>query len=887
MKMWFGSWFSWERRKDDLREELETHVRLAVEERVERGESPEEARAAALREMGNPPLVADVTRAQWGWQWLERIAQDVRYALRQLAKSPGYTAALVATLTLGLGSVTAMLAIVDSVLIRPVALPHSGRLVLMYAESHREDRGTSAYSLSYKQVEEMRRSVNAFSSLSAYNTFVRPLRAQDGVRVGIVVVATPDLFDVLGVHAQLGRLMNAGDRGAPVVVVNDEFWRDRLGADTKAIGASVEINGKTRTVIGVLPRGFSFLQAQGSPVICLPISLNEKGDDEFEVGSGSVVARLRDGVSVQQARQEAQAFFTHANPEAVARHDVLRVLPYREFVTGDVQKPLWALLGAVGVLLLIACSNAANLQIGRAASRMAEMQIRSALGASFMRLAQQLLAESLIVSFAGAALGSGIAYAAVAVVRKAYSSQFARFDELAVHPAAILAGILLAVAVGAAATLAPMARVRRQTRDQGLRAGTRTATRGGRLPGILVSVQVALTCVLLATCGLFARTFHALEQVKLGFDPRGITTLTLMPENQHQAPEVSREIENRLLKRFETLPGVESVTMQSSIPFSSYDMSLDGTTDVQGRAWQQGDSASYSLVSMDFVRTSGIRLVRGRGLTAQDETGGGPIPVLVNEAFAQKYFAGRDPVGAWIKFHRDHGDKDEDIPFLQAMNVVGVVENELQGGNLGAPYQPMVYLDYLQLPKESFLGQVFSMSAQYAVRSNLARDVLANELRAAVRQEAPQMAEMSLAPMEEAIAGSLSQRRLALRLAGGFGAVALVLSALGIYGVLAYAVTLRRKEIGVRMALGASRQRVTGLVMRQAGAMVMLGLVPGVAGAWAAGYAVRSFLFGVKILDPATLAAVGAVLLTVSVVAAFVPALRAAMVNPIEALRFE
>ncbi|HEX8813415.1 MAG TPA: FtsX-like permease family protein, partial [Terracidiphilus sp.] len=406
-------------------------------------------------------------------------------------------------------------------------------------------------------------------------------------------------------------------------------------------------------------------------------------------------------------------------------------------------------------------------------------------------------------------------------------------------------------------------------------------------PGILVSLQVALTCVLLATCGLFARTFHALEQVKLGFDPRGVTTLTLMAENQHQNPETSREIETHLLKRFQTLPGVESVTMQSAIPFSSYDMSLDGTTDVQGRAWQQGDSALYSLVSTDFVRTSGIRLLRGRSLSAQDETGSGPIPVLVNEIFAQKYFAGRDPIGEWIKFHRYRGDKDEDLPFLQTMNIVGVVENELQGGNLGAPYQPMVYIDYLQLPKESFLAQVFSMSAQYAVRSNLAQSALANELRAAIKQEAPQMAEMSLAPMDEAIANSLNQRRLALRLSGGFGAVALALSALGIYGVLAYAVTLRRKEIGVRMALGASRQRVTGLVMRQAGAMVLFGLVPGIAGAWAAGYAVRSFLFGVKILDPATLAAVGAVLLAVSVAASSIPALRAAMVNPIEALRFE
>jgi predicted permease len=892
MRFWPKDWFSWERKKNDLNDEIEAHLRIAVEERMERGESQDEAKAAAMREIGNSALVADVTRGKWGWQLVEHLVQDVRYALRQLIKSPGYAAALVATLTLGLGSVIAMLAIVDSVLVRPMTLPHPEKLVLVYAEGHGEaETGTtsSRYSLSFKETEEMRKSVGAFASIASYNTLIKPTRAADGTRIGLTVATTPQLFGLLGARAEMGRLTQASDAGAPVAVVNDAFWRERLHADPKAIGTGIAIAGKMETVIGVLPKGFSFPLGSNEPVAYVPVSLNAKGEDaiEIELNSGTVLARVKDGVSIQQARQQAEAFFANANPDAAAKHHVLRVLPYRDFVTGDVQKPLWALLGAVGVLLLIACANAANLQIGRAASRMEEMKIRSALGASFGRLTQQLLAESLLVSLAGAALGGGIAWIAIALVRKGYGDQFARFDELAVHPAAIAGGVLLAVAVGVAATLAPMFSVRRQTRAQGVGAGTRTTTRTGRLPGILVSLQVALTCVLLATCGLFARTFHALEEVKLGFDPRGITTMVLMPEDQHQNAEVSREIDARLLKRIEGLPGVEAVTMQSSLPFSSFDMSMNGTTDVKGRAWQQGDQAWYSLVSTDFVRTSGIRLVRGRGLAPQDETGSGLITVIVNEAFAQKYFAGRDPIGAWIKFHRDHGEKDTDIPFPQSMNIVGVVENELQGGDLGAPYQPMVYIDYLQLPKESFLSEIFSMSTQLAVRSSLDKGVLAKELRGAVKQEAPQMAEMSLGQMDEAIANSLSQRRLALRLASGFGAVALVLSAVGIYGVLAYAVTLRRKEIGVRMALGASRQRVTGFVMRQAGAMVLFGLVPGVAGAWAAGHAVRSFLFGVKSLDPATLAAVAGVLLVISVAAALVPALRAAMVNPIEALRFE
>jgi predicted permease len=365
-----------------------------------------------------------------------------------------------------------------------------------------------------------------------------------------------------------------------------------------------------------------------------------------------------------------------------------------------------------------------------------------------------------------------------------------------------------------------------------------------------------------------------------------VSTLVLMPEDQHQPPPVSKEIETRLLHRLQSLPGIQSVTMQTSIPFSSYNMDLDGTTDVQGRAYQEGDSAHYSFVSTDFVRTSGIQLLKGRGFQTQDETGSNFV-VLVNQAFAHKFLPGRDPLGVSLKFHRNPTDTDADMPFLQTMRIVGVIENEMQGGDLGEPFKPMVYLDYLQLPADSMLSQVFSMAAQYAVRSKLPAATVAGELRAAVKQEAPTIAELSLQTMEDGIAGSLAQRRLALRVVAGFGAVALLLSAIGIYGVLAYSVTLRRREIGVRIALGSSRARVTGLVIRHAALMVLFGLIPGLIGAWAAGRAVRSFLFGVQVLDPVTLLSAGVVLLLVAAAAAFVPAVRAALVDPMETLRVE
>jgi hypothetical protein len=382
------------------------------------------------------------------------------------------------------------------------------------------------------------------------------------------------------------------------------------------------------------------------------------------------------------------------------------------------------------------------------------------------------------------------------------------------------------------------------------------------------------------------RTLQSLENVSLGFDPHGITTLVLMPNNPQQDPQVSREMETRLLHRFEHLPGIQSVTMQSEIPFSSYNVSLHGTTDVSGRAYENGDSAYYSFVSTDFVRTSGIHLLSGRSFVTSDESSGA-IVVLANEAFVKAFLNGREAVGVTLGFHRDPGDKDADLPFIEPLRIVGVVQNEIQGGDLGAPFEPMVYIDYLALPKTSFLSSVFSMSAQYAVRSALPEATVAAELRRVMKQDAPTMVEMSLGSMEQDVSKSLGQRRLALRLVAGFGMVALLLSAVGIYGVLAYSVALRRREIGIRMALGSTRQSAAGLVVSQAGKMIFWGLAAGTAGAWAAGYAIRSFLYGVKALDAEALVGAGIVLLVVASTATCIPAIRAARVDPVETLRTE
>jgi putative ABC transport system permease protein len=511
------------------------------------------------------------------------------------------------------------------------------------------------------------------------------------------------------------------------------------------------------------------------------------------------------------------------------------------------------------------------------------MQIRSSLGASFPRLLQQLLAESLVVSLAGAAISGILAVAAAAAIRSAYSQRFPRFNEIAVHPAVLAAVALLAVVAGLLASLAPAFSIRPRTVAVGTH---RTTAPRNRASELLVVLQVALTCILLVTCGLFVRTFRALQQVPLGFDPHHVTTLVLMPQDSTQPPTLLRQTDTLLLQRFQALPGVETAAMQTAIPFSNYSASLNGTTDVSGRAFHKGDSALYTMVSSSFVRASGIHLLRGRGFLPEDDSNAAMV-ALVNQAFVEKFMPGRSPLGVTLRMHRDHDDKESDIPLTQSLTIVGVVQNELQGQNLGSAFEPMVYLDDLQIPKDSALPEIFGMMSQFAIRSPLPQDVLDTEIRITVKQVAPDMAEMQLQPMELGIAASLGERRMTLRLVSGFGAMDLLLAAVGIYGLLAYAVTLRRREIGIRMALGSSRSGVTRLILRHAARLILWGLVPGIAGAWAAGNAIRSFLFGVKALDPMAISASAAILATTAVIAAAIPAWRAARVDPREVLRIE
>jgi predicted permease len=811
---------------------------------------------------------------------LQGFIGDLRYTIRGLKNAPGYATTMILTLAVGLGAVTTMLAIVDSVLLRPIALPHAEELVSLSVRSTQRDE---ANNLSYQQVETLRRHpTSSFSAVGSYTMLPRPIVTGDGNRTALLSEVNADFFSMLGIHAQLGRLMTSADEKSPVVVVNANFWRERLHSDPKAVGATIYISGQPRTVIGVMPEGIHFPEGVEASIVFMPVHLDGNQDDLFN-DTARVLARMKPGVTLQQARAEAQSVLDHSRDLHNSTYQTVVLQSYSREVTQDLRGSLFALLGGVAVLLVIACANAANLQIARVSARMSEMSVRSALGASFSRLLRQIITESLVVSLLGAALGGAVAWMLVAIIRLAYGQRYARFDELTIHLVPLFVCVLLAVLAAVLASIAPMGRIRSQV---SIAASTHRATRSSRLPLVLVALQVALTCVLLVISGLFVRTFNALQNVHLGFDPDHITSMVLIPNNPGINPEVSRQTLTTLLDKFNAMPGVQSATMQSSIPFSNFNVTLNGTTEVQGRAFQPSDAAFYSIVSTNFVQASGMHLLRGRTFVAQDESTAVPA-VLVNQAFVQRYLSNREPIGAIIGLHRDPTDRDEDMPLKGSLTVIGVVENELQGGDLGAPFQPLVYVNYRQLlPGTPFL-QVFNMAEEFAIRSTLSQPALRSQLRRVIHQAAPDMSEMLLQPMEESIEQSLSQRRLALQLVTAFGGVALLLAAIGIYGVLAFSVIQRRKEIGIRMALGSSRVGAVHLIAYQAGQMILAGFLVGAAAAWPAGRAIQSFLFGVQPIDPLALSVSAAILVLVCAIAAAAPAWRAAQVNPVEALRAE
>ena len=814
---------------------------------------------------------------------MSTVVQDLRYALRQLRRAPGFALVAIFTLALGIGATTAMLAVVDSVLLRPVALPHAERLVTL----SRMIKGQRADNFVFKDLDALG-TVKSFEAVGGYGSFPTPVATAAGTKVTQVVSPVAGFFRVAAVGARMGRVLTADDAGRPVAVVNDEFWREALHADPHVVGSSVKVGARLVTIVGVLPESFIFPQYSKGPALYVPAMVDAKSKDEHGFDSTMVVARLKPGVTMAAALAEAKAVYAHAPVPPGEENDrgELLLTPYSRSVTSNEQPALLALLAACGLLLLIACANSANLQIARGATRTGEMSVRAALGAGRARLLRQIVTESVTVSLLGAGCGLVLAQLILEAARHFYGEQFPRFDELALHPAAYLGCTLLAVIAGVLAALAPAFSTMR-------RAGTLNAsqltrvTGGTRLSGLLVATEIALTCVLLTTAGLFLRTFRALEQVPLGFDPHHVTEISLMPLNPQEDLGAVKQTYDRVLDRLGAMPGIEAAATQTSPPFANFTLSMTGSLHRAGQPKQKHDEISISLVSAAYTRTMGVPLLQGRAFTDADGSSAQTVAV-VNEAAVRRFLSGTRVIGQQVEFGNDSTDGTDGRFIKTPITIIGVIPDEVTSGEMGAKQEPLLLLNYKQFPTGNNGARfLMSLAPQFAVRSSLPQATLEREIRTALKDAAPDMAEMNIGPVDQSIAGAMNHRRLGLRLASGFGAIALLLAGVGIYGVLAYSVAARTREIGIRMALGSTRERAMRLVLRQAAVMVALGLVAGVAGTWPAERAVRSFLYGASTMDPLTLGLVTLLLLAVCALAAAVPAYRATQVDPIEALRAE
>jgi predicted permease len=901
---WFSGWF--ETRKDELDEEIQMHIALDIADRMNRGESREQAEAAARREFGNTALVRDVTHGVWRWRRLEQFVANLRYALRVLRRSSGFSITVIATLAVGVGSTCAMFTVVDGVLLRPLPYHDPGKLMEIREAGK---KGPLDYGSPYLDIEQWRERSHAFSQIAFFSSNERRASFLEGSAGAMHVSSVPvsaNLFDTLGVRPAMGRVFLARDPGGSVnaadehsLLLSDAAWRTNYGADPGILGKSVELNGERFNVIGVMPRGFMFPSAgssfNGMPVVWKPIVLN--GDDALRTHNGAprydVLGRLRPGVTLSAAEAELKVVqpdvvkpYSEARDREIANSISLR--SYAESLQqGDVRKALFALFGASALLWLIACLNAASLMLARATARQRELAVRSALGASRWQIVEQLLTEGLMLSGCASLLGLGLAAGVLKLFAHALETQYRIHEILA--PNLPVLGALLALTIAGALLISawPAMVAARGPIDAALRQGSPQQGMGRtrqRMRGLLVVTEIALSLTLLVGCGLLLRTIYALKHVPLGFCTEHIVVANMtIPSYRFAGRDMTTVLYQPLVDRVKHLPGVESATLLTEVPlgktfqmiFTFYSDGNDADA-IRRRAME----AQFRAVGPEMQQVFGFRMLRGRFFNAGD-TPTSQAVVVVNRAFVKAYYGDdRDPgkiLGAsLISYAKDRRSV-----------VIGVLDDERQV-SVAEPSKPEIEVCIPQItPASMFYKGAEGMSMDLAVRTQRSPSLVTPELREALRAASPDLSANTFSTMDQVVEDSFGSQNLAAHLLEIFGGSALLLCLAGIYGLLAYLVAQRRREMGLRIALGAQQWNVMSLVLRQAGWMLFAGLGIGLAMAYFATVGLQTFLYGVKANDPWTIGAVALVMLVGGLAAALVPARRAAHVDPTEALRSE
>ena len=796
-----------------------------------------------------------------------RLWQDIRYGARMLLKQPGFTVVAMVTLALGIGANTAIFSVVNGVLLRPLPFKDSERLVMVWNKGA-EAAGGDRTPLAVADVLDWRAQNRSFESIGAFQYALLNYTGGDVHEQVPAVNVTANFLNVLGIGVQLGRDFLPGDEqvGSPrVVLLSDQFWRNHFGADAQVVGRTVNLNGESTTIIGVMPSQLNFPRQNIQLWRAIQWDQPTRRGPYYLTG----VARLKPGAVIEQARADSKTMTSSFD-----RHNFsFNFLPVKDFIVGDVKPALLALLIAVTLVLLIAAVNVANLTLVRAASRVKEISIRTALGASRGHIIRRLLTESVLLAIAGGVLGILCALWGVSLLVKFAPENLPRMDQIEIDGFVLLWTALVSVLTGLVCGLVPAWQSSRLSLNETLRDGGRSSTESaGRRRGrsILVVTELALAVMLVTGAGLLIKSLWRLQQVDLGINPERVLTMGFALRGQrYQEPGPVRQFAERLVEQTKALPGVQAAAISSTLPPDETDFSSDFTIEGRTPSKDLPQIAYFNRVSPDYFKALGISLRSGRSFTNADlpET---PRVVLINETLRRRFFPGEDPVGKRINLSAG-GEPD----WTQVVGVVG----DVKYNGMADEVQPAIYQPAAQEP---------TWGGALVIKSDLADPL---RLTAAVRNEIrkldPDLPVTQVTTMEQRLSTAVAQPRFRTTLIALFAVVALILACVGIYGVISYSVTQRTHEIGIRMALGAQTSDVLRMVIRQAIVLAVIGVALGLAASYALTSLMVNLLFGVKPTDPATFAATALLLAATALVASYLPARRATKVDPLVALRYE
>jgi putative ABC transport system permease protein len=881
---WMRRLFARRRIYGELSQEIREHLDEKIEELVAAGMSSKEAEAAARRRFGNVGLVEEDGRTVWRWVHVENLLMDIRYGLRSLRKNPGFTAAAVLTLALGIGANTALFSVIDAVLLRPLPFHDPGRLVAVNSVDLRHPSSTGE--VSYPAFLDWRSQSQAFEAMSVWNPSSFTYTGGDQPESVAGAVVSANLFSMLGVSPAIGRgFVQEEDKptgGQLPVLLSYEFWQSHFGGDPNVLGRALTLDIGKYSVVGVMPPRFQFPVRAKRVELWTTIANDLTGTSPMAAQRGvaylQVVARLKPGFEIPRAQADVQLIQEQLNrqyPENRPRGAT--IVSESDAIAGDMRPMLMILLGAVGFVLLIACANVASLLLARATVRQREFIVRAALGASRGTIVRQLLTESLMLAMIGGVLGLVIARWATSALLSIAPQGLARASEVGIDLRLLGFTFVVALATGVLFGVMPAMQVSRADANHAQTENGRGTSAGPgsvRLRSVLVVSQLAIAFVLLIGAGLLLRSFDRLRHVDPGFRVDHVLTFLLdVPAERHPGAQRAAFV-HELLQSARALPGVKSASAIFGLPLDG-DRSLFTSVEIEGHPvpGSQRPRVEFRIMESNYFDAMKIPVLAGRTFTPRDEQGGSPL-AIVNEAFGRQILHGENPLGRGIKPNISFGDSDV-APMRQIVGVIADVKSGKISGDTG----PEVYIP--QTPTD-FVGEM-----TIVVRTGTDPNALVPAMRALVSSMDKDLPLREVKTLEQYVNGSISAPRFEAMLLSIFAALAFTLTIIGLYGVISYSVAQRTREIGIRMALGAQRERISHMVVREGALLTLIGVGAGLLVSFFVVRLIRSLLYGIGATDPATFVVVPVLLMGVALLASYVPARRAMRVDPVVALRYE